>query len=333
MKQTLILPAFLAVLLAGCGEKPQVPAARGDAGPAPTAAAAAAKPPAPVPEVTAESVYERGLAAFRAKDHAKALADFSAVLGEASLPAGIRSAAWSARGVVELERKDFDAARISFLRALRLDSRNAAAHYHLGKVLGEVFNFHEAAAEQFALAAGCPDIPSELIQRIRGEILPALTKVSAAATAKTLGDGTRDAAKAKKLLVEGDALLKKKMASAAAKKYVAAFAADRSNEVAALKVAQEFAKVDKSAAAVDRVLDAYRVLIALRPSRLVHYSEAARFAYQNKRWALAAQIMDRAVAQRPEDPQALDLFIASLKKAGKTGQQEAWSAFRDEVRK
>jgi len=281
---------------------------------------------------SAEAVYARGAAAFRAKAYAKALADFTAVATERTLPDGLRSAAWSARGVVEMAQQSHDAARISLLRALRLDRRNASAHYHLGKLLHEAFHYDEAATEQFALAAGCPGVPPARARQIRGEILPALAKSSASTVAAVLGGEKRDAAAAKKLLAEGESLQKRKMSTAAARKFTAAFLADRSNEAAAQKVAQEVPKVDRSVAAVERALEAYRVLIALRPSRLANYTEAARFAYQNKRWAVAVQVMDRAVAQRPEDLPALDLLIASLKKAGKTGLQEAWSAFRAEIK-
>lgn len=301
--------------------------ALGDAKGAGDAAAAAV---ALCPE-SAEARLLRGQAAYRAREYRKAHDDFAAVAGAKELPAALRSAAWAACGVAEMAEKSYDAARLSFLRALRLDRRNAAAWYHQGRLLHEVFRFHEAAAEQFTMAAGCPDVPAERAKKIRGEILPALAKASAAATAKALGTGGRDAAAAAKLVEEGVKLEKKKMAAAAVKKYEAAFAADRSCEAAAKKVAALLPQVDKSSGATDRALEAYRALIALRPSRLSNYLEAALLAYQNRRWAVAAQIMDRAVAFHPENDKALGLLVASLKKAGKAQLKEAWGDYRAEL--
>lgn len=281
---------------------------------------------------SAEALLVRGQAAYRAKDYKRALADFSAVVNEKSLPAGLRSDAWVARGVTEMAQKNHESARISFLRAMRLNRKNAAAWYHQGVLLRDVYHFDDAAIEQFTMAAGCPGVPADRVKKIRGEILPALMKSSQAATASLLGSGKRDSALAAKLIAEGDGLQKKNLLTAAAKKYEAALAADRTSESAAAKFATLIPKVDKSATGVTKALEAYRVLCALRPSRLANYQNAALLAYQNKRWAMAVQIMDRALARYPEDTRTLDLLIASLKKAGRTRLQEAWGAYRAELK-
>ena len=44
------------------------------------------------------------------------------------------------------------------------------------------------------------------------------------------------------------------------------------------------------------------------------------------------QIMDRAVAHDPEKRATLDLLTASLLKAGKAKQAEAWKAYRAELK-
>ena len=83
---------------------------------------------------------------------------------------------------------------------------------------------------------------------------------------------------------------------------------------------------------VDKALAAYRAAIDQRPGRQDYYLAAARLAYANKRWSTAVQIMDRAVAHDPEKRATLDLLIASLLKAGKAKQAEAWKAYRAELK-
>ena len=108
--------------------------------------------------------------------------------------------------------------------------------------------------------------------------------------------------------------------------------ADPLSDAAALKVATLVALNDKTAAGVDKALQAYRTVIDQQPQKQANYLAAARLAYENKRWATAAAIMDRAIAHDPENRQTLDLLIASLQKAGKTKQAECWKAYRAEVK-
>lgn len=350
-----ILPMLCAAILVGCGGSDEKKSAAPALDPAAEAAAAeqkfetlmqqaleglarrdgakaatAAETALELCPESAEAVLARGQAAFLRKDAKAALVQFAAVTGEKTLPAAIRSAAWGARGVVEMSQKDHDAARLSFLRSLRLDPRNAASHYHLGRLLHEVFRFDEAAAEQFGLAAACPGVPDERVKKIREQILPSLKKSVQERLAAATGTGARDAKRAAKLVAEGDAL-QKKNPGAAVQKYEAAFAADRTCEAAANKLVELLPKVNKTTG-VDKALDAYRVLIALRPSRLANYRSAALLAYENKRWAVAAKLLDRGVAHYPDDIPTLDLLISSLRKAGKTKEQEGWSAYRGELK-
>ena len=89
---------------------------------------------------------------------------------------------------------------------------------------------------------------------------------------------------------------------------------------------------DKSARGVDKALAAYRTAIDQRPALQDNYYEAARLAYANKRWATAVAILNRALAHDPENVKALDLFIAAMRKAGKSRQAAAWESYRRDIR-
>ena len=281
---------------------------------------------------SAEARLVDGQVAYLKKDYARAKASFSAVAAEKTLPAALRSEALVGRGVVELAQDACDAARISFLRAMRLDRRSAAAWYHLGVLSRDTFRFSEAALEQFEMAARFSDPREARTQKLSREVIPALRNALRAAAAAKPGAATRDPAAAAKLFEEGEQLQKKKMIRAAIKKFAAAFAADPFSETAAARYAMLVALNDKTEAGVDKALAAYRAAIDQRPARQDYYLAAARLAYANRRWSTAVQIMDRAVAHDPENRTALDLLIASLLKAGKTRQAEAWKAYRADVK-
>lgn len=281
---------------------------------------------------SAEAVLVRGQAALKSRDFARARADFAAVAGDASLPAALRSDAWAARGVAEMAQKAGEQARISFLQAIRLNSRNASARYHLGKVLREYFHFDGAALEQFMMAAGCPGLPAAQAKKIKDELIPELSKASKAFEVSVVGKGKCDEKAAKKLIADGDGLLKRKMTTMALKKYEEAFKADRSYEPAALKYVTELRKAGKSSANVEKAFDAYRVLFALRPAREDYYYNAAQFAFEKGRWSVAVSILDRGLAYHPTSMKLLDLQVSSLQKAGKEALGTTWSGYRAAVK-
>lgn len=281
---------------------------------------------------SAEARLASGQVAYLKKDYGRAIADFSAVAAERSLPDSLRSDALASRGVVEMAMDAGDAARISLLRAMRLNRRNAAAWYHLGVLLRDTYRFNEAALEQFEMAARFSDPREDRAKKISRELIPALRSALMAAAASKPGVAKRDPAASAKLLAEGEKLQQKKQIRMAIKKYEAAFAADPLSEAAAVKYAQLLALNDKTPAGVDKALAAYRAAIDQRPERQATYLAAARLAYANKRWITAVQIMDRAVAHDPENRQSLDLLIAALQCAGKAKVADAWKAYRAEVR-
>ncbi len=300
-------------------------------GDVPGANAAAAEALALEPD-SAEARLADGQAAYLKKDYKRALADFTAVTGEKSLPAALRSDAWVARGVVELAQTAHDAARISFLRAMRLNRRNASAWYHLGVLSRDTYHFDAAALEQFSMAGALLNPKDERAKKISRDIQPALRRALAAAAAAKPGAAKRDPASSAKLLAEAKTMQGRRMITAALKKYEAAYAADPLSGAAALAFAHLKGLNAKNEADVDKALAAYREAIDQNPAAQAVYLEAARLAYKRGRWTTTVAILDRAVAHDPENHQTLDLLVAALQKAGKARQAEAWKAYRAEVK-
>jgi tetratricopeptide (TPR) repeat protein len=281
---------------------------------------------------SAEALLVSGQAAYLRKDYAKAVVDFSAVTREKSLPADVRSEAWAGRGVVELARGLPDVAHISFIRARRLNRRNASAWYHLGMLSRDSFHYDAAAQEQFEMASRLLDARDPRAKKISRDILPALRRSIAASAAAKDGVARRDPAKAAKLLSEGRALQSKKMITAAMKKYEAAFAADPLSGPAALAFAKLKGANVRVDSDVDKALAAYRAASDVNPAAQATYVAAAQLAYKHKRWSTAVAVLEHAVAHDSDNVQTLDLLIAALRKAGKGAQAEGWQEYRKELR-
>ncbi len=282
---------------------------------------------------SAEARLVDGQVAYLMKDYDRALADFNAIAAERSLPSALRSAAFVSRGVVEMAKDANEFARISFLRAMRLDRRNASAWYHLGLISRDFFHFNAAALEQFEMAARFSDPREARTKKLSRDVIPALRSAIQREAAAKPGVAKRDPGAAAKLLAEGEKLQKRKMIRVAIKKYGAALEADPLCDAAAVKYAYLLSLNDKTVSGVDKALAAYRLAVDQRPERQANYLAAARLAYANNRAVTAVQIMDRAISHDPENRQALDLLIASLLKIpGKAKLVEAWKSYRAEVK-
>lgn len=340
----------LVVCVAGCGDEPaatvETPAEpskgadfgtlvqMGVAAVANKDAAAAAEAVKSARELqpdSAEISLLAGQVAYLQKDYDRARAEFDAVAAEESLPAALRAKALVGRGVVELAGHDVDSARISFLRAKRLDSRNESAWYHLGMIYRDTCRFTEAALEQFQIFARLsrPDEPHAA--SVVRQVIPDLRAAIQRAAAERPGVSDRKPEQAGKLLAEAQALEEKQRLTMAKKKYAAAFEADPLSYPVALGYARILKRMDKSDDGVSKALAAYRAAIDQRPAMLKNCIEAARLAYANKRWATAVRIMDRAVAHDPQNKESLDLLIGALMKAGDSKLAGAWGAYRKEL--
>ena len=78
--------------------------------------------------------------AWHAKDFDAAARGFQELADNARLDPALRAKAWACLGVVEMARENSHLARLAFLRALRLNFKDAAARYHLGLLYRDAFS-------------------------------------------------------------------------------------------------------------------------------------------------------------------------------------------------
>ena len=275
---------------------------------------------------SAEALLVAGQTAYLVKDYVRSKASFSAVAAAQSLPKQIRSQALSSRAVAELASDETDAARLSLLRALRLDFRNAAAWYHLGVLSRGTYHFPAAAKDQFEMACRL-DPASKRTRETMRTVIPALRETLARIAADKPGAAKRDPGLAAKLIAEGVAAQKKKDLKTAVARFEKAHAADPLSWEAALHYAQtlpasEAAKKanDKTkmpvATVVAKTLDAYRAALDSKPASRDTCLAAARFAIQNRRAEAACAFMSHALAHFPDPKPVLDLYVEALGKLG-----------------
>ena len=289
------------------------------------AAAAALKPD------SAEAVLLDAEIGWMSKDFARAKKGYSSVANATQLPAELRSQAFSSRAVVELAENEFDRARLSLWRAMRLDRRNAAAWYHLGMLSRDTWKFDEAALQQFTVAAKFLDPKSDRARDILRNVIPALRDAVSRAAAARPGLSARDPGGAAKLISEGEELLKKKQQTKALKKFAAAYEADRLSFPAAWNYATLLAATEKTAAGIDKTLAVYAAALEAKPMSQKTSRAAASYAMNTKRWATAAKIINHALAHDPESKQLLDLYIQALQKTGDSKTAAMYQAWRKEL--
>ena len=290
----------------------------------PKKADAAAKEAVAIDPSSAEARLVEGQTAYLVKDYARSKAAFSAVADARELPAQMRSQALSSRAVAELAANEMDAARISLMRALRLDFRNAAAWYHMGVLSRNTYHFLAAAKDQFEMACRLDPNSARTRETVR-TVIPALLDARARATADKPGVANRDPGLAAKLIAEGVAAEKKKDVRTAAARFEKAFAADPLSWEAAWHYAQTLQAAEAArkpndkaklsvATVVAKTIDAYRAALDAKPASRDTCMAAARFALQNRRPAVACDFLSHALAHFPDSKPVLDLYIEALGK-------------------
>ena len=292
----------------------------------PRTAEEAARAAVEIDPSSAEARLAEGNAAYLAKDYKRSIEAFSAVASAKTLPAPMRSQAFSSRAIPEFADGQTDAARISLMRALRTDFRNAAAWYHLGVLSRGTLHFAAAAKDQFEMACRL-DPGSPRTKEALRTVIPSLRDSLARTAADKPGAEKRNPGQAAKLLAEGIAAKRKKDLKTAADRFAKAHAADPLSWEAAWNYATtlpeaETAKKasDKSklpaAAVVSRTLDAYRNALDAKPSSRETCIAAAKFALQNRRPAAACEFMSHALAHFHDSKAVVSLYADALERLG-----------------
>ena len=275
--------------------------------------------------------------AWHLKDYDAAELWFLDLANDAKLSPEVRAQAWAGFGVVEYTQERSHLARIAFLRALRLNFKDAAARYHLGLLYRDAFGYWEAALEQLQVFARLEADASPRVQRVKLSFVPELQRKIAADAAARPGAAKRDSAAAAAALSRAAAAEKKGRNDTARREYEAALKADPLSGPAALGLAECWAKTAPSkkrggeANPLARALDNYKLACKLQPSRVSTFLAAGALAAKLGHHATAAECYSRAVAASPASFDALDGLIRALRKQGKPKAAQAYQLYRESI--
>ena len=272
--------------------------------------------------------------AWHAKDYAAASSGFTEIANDPKLEASVRAQGWAGLGVVEMTCDNHHLARIAFLRAIRLDRRNAAAWYHLGLLYRDGFGYLEAALEQFEIFVRLEEEASPRVQKVQRTIIPALKEQISRAATERPGAAKRNSSVAATSIATAESALKKGNAKAAREAYQQALAADPLSYPAALGLAKAWEKTDATKAGQQKAFEAYKSACALSPSAVSTFLAAGSLATKLGLTLQAVEIYSRAVAANPVSLEAIDGLIRALRKSGgKTKVTEAYQRYRDSLGK
>ena len=271
--------------------------------------------------------------AWHMKDYANAAADFASLASDAKHDAGIRAQAFAGLGIVEMTCNNAHLARIAFLKAIRLDRRNASAWYHLGLLYRDGFGYAEAALEQFEIFVRLEASASPRVQKVQRTIIPALKETIARTTADRPGVTKRDSAACAAAIGKAEAAWKKGAYKSAREFYQAALKADPISYPAALGLGKAWEKTDASRAGLTKAFENYKIACTIRSGAISTFLTAGRLAAQLGFSAQAVEIYSRAVAASPTSLEALDGLIRALGRVGKkTNVARAYQDYRDMLR-
>ena len=268
--------------------------------------------------------------AWHMREYRTAAAGFAALANDAKQPAEIRAQAWVGLGLVELSGNNSHLARIDFLRAMRLDRRNAAARYHLGLVYQDL-GYHEAALEQFNAFVHLDEEASVRVQRVQQKTIPALQESVARAAAERPGVAKRDPAACAGAIAKAEAALKKNNVKSARTAYEEALKADPLSYPAALGLARAWERSDATTAGQQKAFEAYRTACTLSPSAVKTFLAAGALSAKLGQHAQAAEIYSRAVAASPTSLEAIDGLIRALRKTNRAKVAQAYQLYRDSL--
>ena len=272
--------------------------------------------------------------AWHAKDYAAASGGFTAIANDSKLEASVRAQGWAGLGVVEMTCDNHHLARVAFLRALRLDRRNAAAWYHLGLLYRDGFGYLEAALEQFEIFVRLEEEASPRVQKVQRTIIPALKEQISRAAMERPGAAKRNSSVAATSIATAESALKKNNAKAAREAYQQALAADPLSYPAALGLAKAWEKTDATKAGQQKAFEAYKTACALSPSAVSTFLATGSLAVKLGYSSQAVEIYSRAVAANPTSLDAVDGLIRVLRKGGKADKvTTAYQAYRNSLGK
>lgn len=296
------------------------------------AAAALAPDDVDVTELAAQT-------AWYSQDYAAAREKYLKLAEDKSLPAELRSQAYTGLGIVDLALIDQepsaswlrDRARTELLQALALNMRNASAHYHLGMLYRDAFHFFEASLDQFNLFVKLSQDADTRVRKVQHDVIHDLKAQINEAFAKIPGASSRDAAACAKALRLGDEAWKKSQFRTARVRYDEAHKADPTSYQAVIALAKAWEKTDTTSNGKNKAYTYYREGCHLRPSGKALFIQTGDLAMKIGKYASAVDLYSRAVAANPRDITAIDCLIRALRKAGVPKSDAIYQAYRETI--
>ena len=267
--------------------------------------------------------------AWHLKDYKTAASGFADIANDEELDAVVRSQGWAGLGVVEMTCDNHHLARVAFLRAIRLDRKNAAAWYHLGLLYRDGFGYLESALEQFEIFTRLEEQSSPRVQKVQRTVIPALKESITRAAAERPGVDKRNSASCAALISTAEAAVKKGNFKVARETYQKALAADPLSYPAALGLAKAWEKADTTRDGQTRAFENYKTACVLRPSAVTTFLKAGSLAAKLGLNLQTVEIYSRAIAANPSSLDAIDGLIRALRKVGgKERVAAAYQAYR-----
>lgn len=120
-----------------------------------------------------------GQVAFQAEDFDRSRAAFAKLAANTSFGASVQSRGYAGLGVLDyarIKQETLDEtaarARTELLTAIRLDARNAAAHYHLGRLYADIFHYSAIAKSELELFVYLAPKDDPRTIRVRDNLIP-----------------------------------------------------------------------------------------------------------------------------------------------------------------
>ena len=277
--------------------------------------------------------------AWHAKDYDAAESGFQAIADDAKQTTELRAQAWAGIGVVEMSQEHSHAARVAFLRALKLNFRDAAARYHLGLLYRDGFGYYEAALEQLQIYSRLDEEATPRVQKVKQTMIPSLMRQIAADAASRNGAARRDSSAAAAAIARAATAEKAGKIDTARKEYESAYKFDPLSAPAALGLARCWQRTKASgkrggtADPQGRALDYYQAACALQPSKVATFLTAGKLALDLNQAARAEVLYSRALAAKPTSLDAVDGLIRALTRQGKSKTAKVYQQYRDALSK
>lgn len=270
--------------------------------------------------------------AWHAKDYALSRRLYVSVAEDAACSPEDQARGWSGVGVVEMTCENRDLARIAFLRALRLNRKNAPARYHLGVLYADTFHFREAALEQFEAFVRLAETSDRRVEDVQRNLIPALHDEIQKAAASRPGAAGRNSEAAAALIAKAESAWKARTYKTAKLRYQEALAADPLSYKAALGLAESWEKTDATKLGQQKAFEFYRTACLLKPGAISIYLKTGEMAARQGRHMEAGEIFSRLVAADPTNLSAIDGLIRALRKTGGQAKvADAYQKYRDLV--